>query len=47
MQGVAVDENCEQGGVNFGVVGDFTHLFICEIGGVLLFLCGHNRYCPA
>jgi hypothetical protein len=43
VEGVTVDENSEQSGVNFRVVGDFTNLVIGEISGVLLFLCGHNR----
>ncbi len=47
MEGVAIYENGEQGGVNFGIVSDFTHLVIGEIGGVLLFLGSHNCHGPA
>ncbi len=40
MQGVAVEENGEQARVNFRVVGDFMHLLIGKIRGVLL---SHQR----
>lgn len=47
VQGVAIYENGEQGGVNFRVVGDFTYLFIGKIRDFCLLVSGHNRNRPA
>jgi hypothetical protein len=43
VEGVAIDENREKSRVYFGVIGDFADLVIGEVGGVLLFVSGHNR----